>query len=50
MRLQCRPTGQMNPKLLKQEASFEYTSLAQKLKAGEATLSSEKGKYLDDGQ
>ena len=50
VRLQCRPTGQMSPKLLKQEASFEYTTMAQKLKAGEATLSSEKGKYLESGE
>ena len=34
---------------LTQDASFEYTSLAQKLKSGEATLSSEKGKYLETG-
>ena len=49
VRLQCRATGEMNSLRLTQDASFEYTSLAQKLKSGEATLSSEKGKYLETG-
>jgi hypothetical protein len=50
IRLQCRATGETNNKVLTAEASLGYTTMAERLKAGEATLSNEKGKYLEDGE
>ena len=49
-RLLCRATGNCTPKLMSQSAQYMYSTMAQRLKAGEATLSSEKGKYLEDGE
>ena len=49
-KLLCQATGDCVPKQMTASSSLMYTSLAQKLKAGEATLSNEKGKYLDDGE
>ncbi len=50
IRLQCRATGETNNKVLTKEAALGYTTMAERLKAGEATLSNEKGKYLEDGE
>ncbi len=49
IKLQCRATGETTIKKLTAEASLGYTTMAQKLKEGEATLSNEKGKYLESG-
>ena len=50
IKLQCRATGEMLKKNLTADARLMYTTMAEKLKNGEATLSNEKGKYLEDGQ
>ena len=50
VKLNCTPTGECRPKVLTAEAELGYTTMAQKLKNGEATLSSEKGKYLETGE
>ncbi|MCR4808633.1 MAG: hypothetical protein K5896_02090, partial [Prevotella sp.] len=49
VRMQCRPTGKSVPKLMTAAAQIGYTSLAQRIKNGEATLSSRKGEYLATG-
>ncbi len=46
-KLLCQATGDCVPKQMTASSSLMYTSLAQKLKNGEATLSNEKGKYLE---
>jgi hypothetical protein len=50
VRLGCRATGATRIKSMRDDVQLTYTSLAQRIKDGEATLSNEKGKYLDDGQ
>ena len=50
VKLLCMATGATTKKRLTEEAGLEYTSMATRLKAGEATLSSEKGKYLETGE
>ena len=49
VRMQCRPTGKSVPKLMTAAAQIGYTSLAQRIKNGEAILSSRKGEYLASG-
>ena len=49
-RLLCQATGACTPKEMSADSSYMYSTMAQRLKAGEATLSSEKGKYLEDGE
>ena len=46
VRMQCRPTGSSVPKLMTAAAQLGYTSLAQRIKNGEAILSNRKGEYL----
>ena len=46
VRMQCRPTGSSVPKLMSAAAQLGYTSLAQRIKNGEAILSNRKGEYL----
>ena len=50
VRLCAVATGEVSRKRLTDEAMLGYTSMGNRLKAGEATLSNEKGKYLDNGQ
>ena len=50
VKLLCLATGEMMAKNLTNEAELGYTSMALRLKSGEATLSSEKGKYLEAGE
>ena len=50
VKLLCQATGEMLAKNLTNEAQLGYTSMAMRLKNGEATLSSEKGKYLETGE
>ena len=49
-RLLCQATGDCTPAGMTRSAQYMYSTMAQRLKAGEATLSSEKGKYLEDGE
>ena len=46
VRMQCRATGEATQKRLTQDAELGYTSLAQKIKNGELTLSNSKGEYI----
>ena len=48
VRLLCSPTGKMRRTLLTTDAVLAYTSLAQRIKNGEVTLSNQKGKYLEE--
>ena len=50
VRLGCRATGATRIKSMRDDVQLAYTSLAQRIKDGEATLSSEKGKYLETGE
>ena len=51
VRLQCRPTGDSVPANITRAATGElgWTTLAQKIKRGEAQLSTLKGEYLSSG-
>lgn len=49
VRMQCRPTGKAATKEMTAAAQLGYTSLAQRIKNGEAILSSRKGEYLASG-
>ena len=46
VRMQCRATGEATQKRLTQDAELGYTSLAEKIKNGELTLSNTKGEYI----
>ena len=46
VRMQCRATGEATQKRMTQDAELGYTSLAQKIKNGELTLSNTKGEYI----
>ncbi|MBO4811938.1 MAG: hypothetical protein J5552_10330 [Prevotella sp.] len=50
IRLGCRATGATRIKNMKGDVQLSYTTMAQRIKDGEATLSSEKGKYLETGE
>ena len=45
-RLLCQATGDCVPKQMSQASSYMYSTMAQRLKNGEAELSNEKGEYL----
>ena len=47
VRLRFSPCGESAHAKVNSEALLKYTSLATRIKAGELTLSNEKGKYLD---
>ena len=47
VRLRFTATGESTPASVKKEASLGYTSRAQKVRAGEITLSDRKGVYID---
>ena len=49
VRMQCRPTGKAASKEMTAAAQLGYTSLAQRIKNGEAVLSNRKGEYLVSG-
>nr|MCR4810339.1 hypothetical protein [Prevotella sp.] len=49
VRMQCRPTGTATPRMMTAAAQLGFTSLAQRIKNGEAILSSRKGEYLASG-
>ena len=46
VRMQCRATGDAKQARMTEDADLGYTSLAQKIKAGELELSSVKGEYI----
>ena len=46
VRMQCRATGEAKQARMTEDAELGYTSLAQKIKSGELTLSSVKGEYI----
>ncbi|MBQ8097880.1 MAG: DNA-binding protein [Prevotella sp.] len=46
IRLGCRATGATRIANMREDVQLAYTSLAQRIKDGEAELSNEKGKYL----
>ena len=46
VRMQCRPTGESMTKPMTASAELGYTSMALKVKTGEAVLSDKKGEYL----
>ena len=46
VRMLCRATGDAMQKRMTEDAELGYTSLAQKIKTGELTLSSTKGEYI----
>ena len=46
VRMQCRATGEAKQARMTEDAELGYTSLAQKIKAGELELSSAKGEYI----
>ena len=46
VRMQCRATGDAMQKHMTEDAELGYTSLAQKIKAGELELSNTKGEYI----
>jgi len=47
VKLTARATGDMRKAVLSKNARLGYTSLAQRVKAGELTLSSTKGEYIE---
>ena len=49
VRMHCRTTGQATQARLTQDAELGYTSMAQRIKTGELTLSSTKGQYIAGG-
>ena len=49
LKLLAIATGRLTRKNLTEDALLGYTSLAQRVKSGELTLSNEKGKYIDTG-
>ena len=46
VRMQCRATGDAMQKHMTEDAELGYTSLAEKIKNGELTLSNTKGEYI----
>ena len=46
VRTMCRTTGEATREHMTQDAELGYTSLAEKIKAGELTLSNTKGEYI----
>ena len=46
VRMLCRATGDSMQKAMTEDAELGYTSLAEKIKAGELELSSAKGEYI----
>ena len=49
VRMMCRTTGEASREHMTQDAELGYTALAEKIKAGELTLSSVKGEYIAGG-
>ena len=49
VRMQCRATGAAMQKHMTDDAELGFTSLAEKIKNGEAILSNRKGEYLASG-
>ncbi|MBO4463754.1 MAG: hypothetical protein J5797_06115 [Prevotella sp.] len=46
VRMMCRTTGEASREHMTQDAELGYTALAEKIKAGELTLSNTKGEYI----
>ena len=49
VRMHCRTTGNATQARMTQDAELGYTSMAQRIKTGELTLSSTKGQYIAGG-